>query len=468
MQPFLPTPSQRARGSVLIVVMIVCIGLVSLTLVFANTMALAYRGEDNALAGRQAEAAIEGGARYAVYLFSQVNREGGLPDPNDFQSDTLPVGEATFWFIGVSSGSASQSTSDQPVFGFVDEASKLNLNTASATVLQGLPGMTSDLAQAVVTWRSSTSGAATSGTSTSGTSSSSSSVIRNSTNKYAPFESVEEIALLVSGSGSQDILYSADYNANHVLDGAERTQAASSSMSNAFSTGSAATPAFDNGLNPGILEYATVFSREPNTLSDGTTERVDVTKTSGTALSTLLTSDLGTARSNEIITKLQASGTVNSVLGFYIHGALTETEFDSISPKLTAKSGTYVKGLVNPYTAPAAVLACLPGIGSAKAELLVTTRAQQTTEPASLAWVVSVLGQSDALKAGPYLTANSYQISVDVAAVGRNGRGYRRTRFVIDKSTGTARIVYRRNLTPLGWSLGSDVRQQLVQQQPTR
>ncbi len=463
MPPLSPTPSQRARGSVLIVVMIVCIGLVSLTLVFANSMALAYRGEDNNLAGRQAEAAIEGGARYAAYLFSQVNREGGLPDPNDFQSDTLPVGEANFWFIGVSSGSASQSTSDQPVFGFVDEASKLNLNTASATVLQGLPGMTSDLAQAIVTWRSSTSGS-----STSGTSSSSSVLLRNSPNKYAPFESVEEIALLVSGSGSQDLIYSADYNANHVLDGAERNQAASSSMSNAFSSGSTATPAFDNGLNPGIIEYTTVFSREPNTLSDGTTERVNVTRTTGTALSTFLTSNLGTARSSEIIAKLQASGTVNSVLGFYLRGGLTETEFESLAPKLTAKTGTYVKGLVNPYTAPAAVLACLPGIGSAKAELLVTTRAQQTIEPASLAWVVPVLGQSDALKVGPYLTANSYQISVDVAAVGRNGRGYRRTRFVIDKSTGTARIVYRRNLTPLGWALGSDVRQQLVLQQPTR
>jgi hypothetical protein len=50
----------------------------------------------------------------------------------------------------------------------------------------------------------------------------------------------------------------------------------------------------------------------------------------------------------------------------------------------------------------------------------------------------------------------------DVAAVGRNGRGYRRTKFVIDASGTTPRIIYRRNLAPLGWALGSDVRELLA------
>lgn len=449
------TPCKTALGSVLIVVMLVCIGLISVTLVFANSMMLAYRGADNNLAGAQAEQAIEGGARYAEYLMTQVDREGGLPDPNDFQSDTLPVGDATFWFIGVPS---STDPIDQPSFGIVDEASKLNLNTATQEMLLNLPGMTPDLALAIVNWRSKASSSAASGTT-------SSIILNDSTLKQAPFESVEELALVISGTGTQDLLYGADLNWNHALDDYEANLSSSSGNNNnhTISSGSAGSSTVsNNGLNSGLLEYLTVFSREPNTLSDGTTARVNVTKPTATALTTLLTNTFGASRAAQIASKVRTSGTINSVLSFYIHSGMTDAEFDTLSPNLTAKGGTYVTGLVNAYTASATVLSCIPGIGSAKADLLITAREQLADPPASLAWVVPVLGAPDALQAGPYLTANSYQLSVDIAAVGRNGRGYRRTRFVIDNSTGTPSIVYRRNLTSLGWALGSDVRQQLA------
>ena len=62
------------------------------------------------------------------------------------------------------------------------------------------------------------------------------------------------------------------------------------------------------------------------------------------------------------------------------------------------------------------------------------------------------------MTAGPYVTGRTSQVTADVAAVGRHGRGYRRTRFVIDQSTGTPRIIYRRNLAPLGWALGDEIR----------
>ena len=64
----------------------------------------------------------------------------------------MPIGEATFWFIGEPGPTDPPNT---PVFSLVDEASKLNLNTASATMLEGLPGMTQDLAEAIVSWRAS-------------------------------------------------------------------------------------------------------------------------------------------------------------------------------------------------------------------------------------------------------------------------------------------------------------------------
>ena len=63
------------------------------------------------------------------------------------------------------------------------------------------------------------------------------------------------------------------------------------------------------------------------------------------------------------------------------------------------------------------------------------------------------------LEAGDYLTTQSFQFTADVAALGPYGRGYRRVKFIFDTSDGTSRIVYRQDLTSLGWALGKDVRQ---------
>ena len=426
-------PLISSKGSVLIVVMVVCLGLVSMTLVFGNAMTMAYRGADNSLAGQQAEQAIEGAARYAEYLMTQVSRPGAMPDPANFQSATLPVGDATFWFIGVP---ASSDPIDQPAFGLVDEASKLNLNTATSEMLQGLPGMPADLAAAIIAWRTTTSGT-------------NSSTITSASNKNAPFESVEELAL-VSGTDSS-LLYGQDLNLNHAIDPTETDEGSS------FSSGNG-----NSRIASGFLEYLTVFSREPNTLSDGTTPRINITQPVSTALTTLLGRIVDANRAREIEQRIRAAGTLRSVLEFYIRSGMTETEFGKISGSITAKSGAFVTGLVNVNTASATVLACIPGIGPDKAASLIATRTTQTTPPENLAWVVPILGEAGSIAAGSYLTANSYQVSADIAAVGRYGRGYRRTRFVIDNSTGTPRIVYRRNMAPLGWALGSNVRDTLA------
>ncbi len=438
--PFL-TNHKSTLGSVLIVVMIVCLGLVALTLVFGSSMVMAYRGADNSQAGQQADQAIEGAARYAEYLMTQVTRPGAMPDSTSFQSDSLPIADATFWFIGQP---GSTDPIDKPAFGLVDEASKLNLNTATFDMLMALPGMTSDLAISIIGWR----------TAVSGSDSASSSMATTSTVKGGRFESPEELALL-SGTDAT-LLYGQDLNLNHVIDSNE------SDSGKTFSTGST-----DNRISSGLLEYLTVFSREPNKSSDGSA-RINVAQlpippaAQSPALTTLLTNSFDSSRAREIETKLRTAGRFNSVLQFFVRSGMTEPEFEKIAPSLTAKTGDYLTGLVNVNTASATVLACIPGIGADKAAQLISTRTSQATPPVSLAWVVPILGEDGAIQAGPYLTVNSYQVSADVAAVGRYGRGYRRTRFVIDNSTGTPHIIYRRNMTPLGWALGSDVRATLA------
>jgi len=416
---------------VLIVVMIVCLGLVSLTLLLGHSMLLAYRGSDNELAGRQADAAIEGAAQYAEAIVTNVESPGVMPDPQNYQSQAVPLGDATFWFIGEPDPT---DTSNVPAFGLVDEASKLNLNTANLTMLENLPGMTQDLAAAIVAWRSSSSASPSPG------SASSSSIEKN-----APFETVEELAQ-VNGGTDLPTLYGGDTNLNHVLDANEAAAGATS-------------------FSPGLMEYLTVFSREPNTLSNGA-KRVNVTQGGG-AVNGLLNTAFGAARGGRLANTIRRAGSIRSVLEFYIKSGMSADEFAQISGSLTMTGGAFSKGLVNVNTASETVLECIPGITAGTAAQIVSTRAAQQEPVTNLSWVAKILGPAASFQAGPYLTAETFQISADIAAVGRNGRGYRRTLFVIDNSTGSPQIVYRRNLASLGWAVGSAERQALARQQGT-
>ncbi|MCX6922511.1 MAG: type II secretion system protein GspK [Verrucomicrobia bacterium] len=243
-------------------------------------------------------------------------------------------------------------------------------------------------------------------------------------------------------------------------------------------------------LDPGVLEYVTVYSREPNSNSDGSA-RVNISSLSSTSteLASLLQTNLGTARATQIIGSLglvtstgpsrggssgRGGGAVavttvrfSSPLQFYVKSGMTSAEFALIATNLTVSSGTYIEGRVNINTASAAVLACLLGGDIAVAEQLVNYRQSNPYNLTSVAWVIDALGQSypdalQALEAGDYITTQSYQFTADIAALGPFGRGYRRVKFVFDTSSGTPQIVYRQDLTHLGWALGKEVRQNWV------
>ncbi len=78
----------------------------------------------------------------------------------------------------------------------------------------------------------------------------------------------------------------------------------------------------------------------------------------------------------------------------------------------------------------------------------------------SFAWLQNVpLGNNVIRTIGPYITDQSYQFSADIAAVGRNGRGYCREKVVFDTSKIIPRIIYRQDLSSYGWALGSQLRQ---------
>jgi DNA uptake protein ComE-like DNA-binding protein len=426
------------HGSVLIIVLWIAFGLVSIALYFADSMSAELRASDNRVCGLAADQAIEGAANYINYILTNYATNGVIPDLTEYKAEAVPVGDAHFWIIG---RDPSGTPSTEPHFALIDEGSKLNLNYARTNVLVNLPNMTPDFAQAIVDWRN-TNGPGLSAVDY---------AQLGYTLKSAPFETVDELRL-VYGS-SMDLLVGDDINQNGVLDENETDE---------NHTGQVA---------PGLFEYCTVFSREPNIHSDGT---MFTNVNNQAAFRPLLQAQFGAARATQILARFTVTSRgpggvprrrqvpVNNLLQFYLLSGMTSTEFAQIANGITTSTASYIYGRVNINTASATVLSCLPGMDLGTAQQLVTYRQQNPNNIGSIAWIVDALGAGNtvvqALAQGDYITTRSYQFTADIAALGPHGRGYRRTRFVFDLSSGAVQIVYRQDLSRLGWALGKNVR----------
>ena len=435
--------AKTREGSVLIIVLWVCFGLVSLTLYFAHSMSMELRASNNRLAGAEAEMAIDGAAQYVSNILARLEEPGEIPDRDTYGREAMPVGNAYFWFLGRPEAE-EQLAPDQASFALVDEASKIHLNTAPAAMLEGLPGMTAELAAAIVDWRDEdsdvTSGGAEDDT-----------YLRLTPAyhcKNLPFETVGELRLV---TGFELVfLFGEDANLNGVLDPNEND--------------GDVTPPFDNAngrLEAGLLEYVTVYSRESNLREDGT-QKINVADNNPQALREFLRETFSEDRAGEIMGRLNGPpGSIDSLLALYMRSGMTEDEWAQVSGELAATDEPYTEGLINVNTASEAVLAAIPGIGADNASKLLAHRGSNPDSLNSLAWVAEVLEQEDALQAGPFLTALSHQFTADIAAVGRQGKGYRRVKLVFDTSEGRPKSLFRQDLSHMGWALGWRTRELL-------
>jgi DNA uptake protein ComE-like DNA-binding protein len=487
---------RKQQGSTFVIVLWIAFGLVSMALYFGNSMSSELRASDNRVSGLAAEQAIEGAARYVNFILANQPTNGFLPDLTTYVSEAGRIGDGHYWLIGRDTNSSLNGISPTEVtFGLVDESSKLNLNTASSNMLvslmQTLPRANPDLASAILDWRDTNGG-----------------TIYQTyyatrpqpyQSKNGPFESIDELRLLYGGD--TDTLFGEDINRNGILDPNE-------------------TDSNHNGqLEPGVLEYVTVYSREPNTYSNGTARVSLRNVTDGGPFTQLLENALGANKANQALINLQvrtftggAAGgggggsggggsggggsggggsggsggggggsggsggsgggastprTFASPLEVYRSSRMSADDFAKIADALTTKPTTnsYIEGRININTASAEVLACLPGISDTPdlAQTLVTYRQSNPDKLGSIAWIADALSQNtsalSALQTNDCITVRSYQFTADIATLGPNGRGYHRTRFIFDTADGYPRIVYRQDLTHLGWALGKQVRQ---------
>ena len=148
-----------------------------------------YVGSWGPMIAGHSHPAVLGAIRYVQHFLAAPETPGQPPSEDLYQREAGAIGDAQFWLIGRTN---TTDTITEPHFGLVDEASKLNLNTATLEMLEALPRMTPDLAAAIIDWRDADSKVTPGGAEDE-------TYLRKNPPyrcKNAPFESVDELRLV--------------------------------------------------------------------------------------------------------------------------------------------------------------------------------------------------------------------------------------------------------------------------------
>ncbi len=388
--------TSNQRGSVLVLTLWLAAGLAEGALLAGHVAVLRYRRDAAQYAAACIEHATEGARRYVEQVLTSFCQDNELPDPDLYTAQDIRIGECRVWLLGRS----ADKDASEPTFGLQDEAGRLNLNLARTrdtaavrSMLEALPGMTPDLAGAILDWCDDDDEVSPDGAE------SETYLTRTppSMAKNAPFESVDELRLL---HGAEPwLLDGLDRNRNSLIESWEKERR------------DAEKERFREVPDFGLLDLCTVYSRQPAAPASG------------------------------------AAGPTASPGSGAPGGQPPGT-----NPGAGAQ--TTVECPVNIITAPEAVLACLPGVGEDGAAQIVRYREQNSGSLHGTDWLAAALGR-EVPEARPYITGRTYQAAADVVVVGPKGRAFRRTRFVFDLTGGAPVLISRRDLTHLGWPLGA-------------
>ena len=435
--------------------MLVVFTLASLVVILCSSMRVESMSSANLTASVQA-ASIERGAEQYVLALLAEQKTSLSTLTNDYFAG-VQVGDGYFWILRPNYGDKNL-----PPVGLSEEAAKLNINSATYDSLMRLSNMTDELALAILDWRG--------GSTSNGAQDSYYAGLPDPySSKKGPFESVEEL-LLVQGA-SRQLLYG---NGNGDPLGVN---------SNLGSGGAGGQAGADLANAYGLYDFLTVYSSE----TAATAQQINIADRIQTPqLQILLETKLGDkGRAAAIIASMRGD-TFTDVFDFYFAVKLTPDEFSKIYDSITAApvaatgggggggkgsggaapargaaagaaAATPVKGRINVNTAPRDVLFCIPGLESSDVDSLISARQGSAAGDTTVAWVTGVLDQKKCHGLAARITGKTNQYSADILAVSGNGRGFKRVRMVIDASSTTPQIIYRRDLTDRGWPMDPQI-----------
>ena len=98
------------------------------------------------------------------------------------------------------------------------------------------------------------------------------------------------------------------------------------------------------------------------------------------------------------------------------------------------------------------------GGGTSTPRALPRPAATNSNSLTSYGWLLSSGPTKPQLsRIGPYITGQSFYYSADIVSVSSQGRGFKRVRIVVNATNSPPVIVYRKDLTYLGWPLSPDI-----------
>ncbi len=443
-------PASR-RGFALIAATWIIIVMVAITLILAHRMRVETMASANQVARLQADAVERGAEQYVLAVVDNSN--GASLGVTSAPAAAVPLGDGYFWILH-----PDPNDSANYAFGIADEAAKLNLNAAGADMLMALSsGIDISIADSISTWHSAPGTVTANGAGDSYYMA----LPQPYHCKSANFESIEE--LLLVRDVTPDLLFGADTNRDGVIDPGESASA---------NVGQSLNISQDDPR--GIAPFVTAWTVEANSTSSSS-PRINVNDRNTSQLNTYLQQTLSTGRAASIMTMVAIANatrgtrgqTFSNIFDFYFRAGLAPDEFNKIVDRLTTTarpaSGapSTRTGLINVNTAPRQVLRCLPGLNDTDATSLITARKAVTDPTNTLAWVVTALPREKLIPIGNLITSRSYQFSADIVGVSGDGRAYKRVRIVVDARQSPPTLLYRKDLTDLGWPLDPAIRNSL-------
>lgn len=458
----------RRRGVILVVAMWVMVILVGLVIVMARQARVESIASGNRLAKAQAAMAARAAEQYVL---SEVQNGAGDADViAEAPGEAIAVGDAYFWIIR-----PDPQNEQYYDFGITDEAGKVDINAANRDMLLKLPGMTDELVDAIIDWRDADSETSTSGAENDYYGSQP----QPYQCKNGPFESMEELTL-VRGF-LPEVMWNYDLNHNGILD-----------INEAAGGGGGMGLSTSDSANRGLAPFFTIYGGEQgqadaaatpgqggtggsggtggtgSTGGSGSTggqtgsaasTTININAQNSQALLDLLRNTLSSQRFSDVQGRIQSGRPFGNVIDFYYKTGLTLDEFNQVSGRLG--TGGRQTGLINVNTAPLEVLRCLPGLEDNDAQTLLSARTNGGADLSGIGWITEALSREKAIGIGGAITGRSTRYSADIVGVSGNGRAYCRIRIIVDATSGTPQVVYRRDLTDTGWPLPQEVRDQL-------
>lgn len=452
--------SPPARGTVLVAVMIIT------TVAAMAAAGLMFRVTAEVMAsaagvnGEQALAAAMSGVQQTVDLLqSPAEETGGWYDnPDRLRNQLVWDDGINRWYFTV----YAHNPDDREDFryGVVDEAGKINLNTADEEMLLGLPNMTEELVDCLMDFRDRDDEPRQGGAEQDYYDQ----LVMPYQIKNGPFVTVEELLLVKGFNGT--IIYGEDANLNGMLDANEDDGEETFPPDDA-----------DGELNLGLRGWATVVSYDPDTRRDGES-RLNINGGLG-ELTRLGRTGLG-KQTVEFIQVYRAEGNMfkhtSELLGMTYKVKGTASRFRSlrhIRPGSTISSGVGrdnlatvmdrlttrpargmpLVGMINVNAAPKEVLAALPGMDEELGRRIADARTGLDEETLSnVAWLYTEdVVDADTFKAvAPRLTAGGYQFRIQCVGFGVPCGRFRVVEALVDLAGQTPRITYLRDITRLG------------------